>query len=50
MGTPRIMLRDMSDLDGICPSYITREMSKGPILNWKRMTCYAWVKEMRAKE
>jgi len=27
------MLRDMSDLDGICPSYITGEMSTGPILN-----------------
>jgi len=27
------MLRDMSDLDGIFPSYITGEMSTGPILN-----------------
>ena len=24
---PRIMLRDMSDLDEICPSYMTEEMS-----------------------
>ncbi|KEH16345.1 hypothetical protein MTR_0220s0060 [Medicago truncatula] len=28
----------MSDLDGICPSYITGEMSTGPILNETRMT------------
>jgi len=41
VGTPRIMLRDMSDLDGIFPSYITGEMSMGPILNWTRVTCYA---------
>jgi hypothetical protein len=27
------MLRDMSDLYGICPSYITVEMSTDPILN-----------------
>ena len=43
MGIPRIMLRDMSDLDGICPSYITGDMSMGPILNQTRMTYYACV-------
>lgn len=31
MGTPRIMLGDMSNLNEICPSYITEEMFVGPI-------------------
>ena len=46
------MLRDMSDLDGIFPSYITGEMSTGPILNWTRMTyilCLVFNIDMRAK-
>ena len=45
------MLRDMSNLDGICPSYVTGEMSTGPILNWTRMAYYAFVFniDMRAK-
>ena len=41
MGTPQLMLRDMSDLDEICPSYITGEMSTDPILKWPKVTYYA---------
>jgi hypothetical protein len=41
MGASQSMLRDMSDLDGIYPSYITGDMSKGPILNLTRVTYYA---------
>jgi len=37
MGASRIMMMDMSDLNEIFPFYITREMSKGPILNWTRV-------------
>ena len=42
MGTPRIMLRDMSDLDGIFPSYITGEMSRTQYWTrqgWHIMSC-----------
>ena len=34
MGTPQIMLRDMSDLDGICPSYITGVISVGLLIEY----------------
>jgi len=35
------MIGDISVLDEICPSYITGEISMGPILNWTRVTYYA---------
>ena len=30
----RIMQRDVSDRYGICPSYITGEISLGPLIEW----------------
>jgi hypothetical protein len=39
MGTPQIMLRDMSDLDGIFSSYITGVISIGLLIEYECNMC-----------
>jgi len=50
MGIPLIMLRDVSDLDGIFPSYIIGEMSKGLNIELDKgnMLCLVFNIDMRA--